>query len=115
MTHHSLLNIIILVIFNEPGHRKTYKMLCPQHRLNYSACTSMQADVCFCWVHALFCWFSHALALCRPLIVTYVQDLAQGLAGLPEITSYRKNPTNSDTRKNAVIILKLEQYRFTTE
>ena len=29
--------------------------------------------------------------------------------------NYRKNPKNSDTRKIAVIILKLEQYHFTTE
>ena len=28
---------------------------------------------------------------------------------------YRKDPKNSDTRKNAVIILKLGQYHFTTE
>ena len=29
--------------------------------------------------------------------------------------TYRKNPKNSDTPKIAVIILKLEQYRFATE
>ena len=28
---------------------------------------------------------------------------------------YCKNPKKLDTRKNVVIILKLEQYRFTTE
>ena len=28
---------------------------------------------------------------------------------------YLKNPKNSETRKKAVIILKLEQYRFTTK
>ena len=28
---------------------------------------------------------------------------------------YRKTPKNSDTQKIAVIVQKLEQYRFTTE
>ena len=31
------------------------------------------------------------------------------------LNEYRKHLTSSDTRKIAVIILKLEQYRFTTE
>ena len=52
----------------------------------------------------------------RAITVTLCADFwSQGLKEVEYQSEYRKNPKHSDTRKIAVIILKLEQYRFTTE
>ena len=53
-----------------------------------------QADMSLCWVLMILQVFS--------------------CSGSTEYT-YHKTPENSDTRKIAVIILKLEQFHFTTE
>ena len=49
------------------------------------------------------------------LFLDYLQANTHLQRTCSSANAYRKNPKNSDTRKIAVIILKFEQYHFTTE